>query len=108
MITIGLLVSDSELVPRMRIRVPAPVCVPGVINTPAARDVSTSAMLATGRVSTSWATSSCAMALPTSTRRCCPVAVVTTGFRVTGRDVNLKSSVAVCPATTVAVWRSSP
>jgi len=50
--------------------------------TPAARDVSRSPMFEIAVVSTTLAASTCAIALPTSTRRCSPVAVVTTGASV--------------------------
>ena len=86
-----------------RTRVPAPVCVPGSTCTPAARAVSRSPTLATGRVFTMLAASTCAIALPTSTRRCSPVAVVTTGVSVAATARICTSAVAVSPAATVTV-----
>ena len=82
----------------MRTRVPAPVCVPGSTCTPAARAVSRSPRFVDRRASAaSSAASTCAIALPTSTRRCSPVAVVTTGVSVAATARIWKSAVAVPP-----------
>ena len=89
-------------------RSPAPGCVPPNTVTPAARPVSRSPTLATGRVCTRSAALTCAMALPTSMRRWLPVAVETTGLSEMGSDVSRMSTVATWPATIVTAWRASP
>ncbi len=89
-------------------RIPAPGCVPPNTVTPAARPFSRSPTFVIGRVSTSSAAATCAMALPTSRRRCAPVAVETTALSEAGTEVSVMSSVTVCPAATVTVCRASP
>jgi len=60
-------------------------------------------MVETPLVATTSAAFTWAMALPTSMRRCSPVAVVTTGFSVTATPFIARSSVAVWPLLTVTV-----
>ena len=69
--------------PRMRTRCPVPACVPLSTDTPGAREFSMSARLLTGEVSATFDASIVDTAFPISTRRVSPVAVVTTGVRLT-------------------------
>ena len=94
----------------MRIRVPAPVCVPVKTVTPAAFETRRSAIWLTACVSTRSTAFTCAIALPTSMRRCCPVAVVTIGFSFIATDASEKSTSTVWPAATVTVllWPAKP
>ena len=103
MIQIGSLFKLIEFIPRTRIRAPVPVCVPLVTETPAARELSRSFTLAIGADSTTLATEMFAVALPISTRRCSPVAVVTTGVRFTATVARLKLAVVGCPSVTVTL-----
>jgi hypothetical protein len=104
----GLLESESELVPRTRTRTPAPVCVPPTTITPGVREVSRSPTFCTELRSTTSAAWIWETALPTSTRRCSPVAVTTTGFSAIVEARSVKLAVAVPPAATVTGWLLSP
>jgi hypothetical protein len=101
MIQIGSLFKLTEFMPRIRIRAPVPVCVPLVTVTPAARELSRSLRLPSGALSTTFAASMLAVAFPISTRRCSPVAVVTTAARLTAAAVSATSSDALPPAVIV-------
>ena len=101
MIQIGSLFKLIELIPRIRMRAPVPVCVPLVTVTPAARELSRSFRLPSGADSVTLAASMLAVALPISTRRCSPVAVVTTAARFTAAVASGTFRVAVCPAAMV-------
>src|SRR5688572_21993733 len=101
-IQIGALLNDSELVPRMRIVPAVPVVAPGRTTTPGIFATSRSEMFDTGVSSTRLVTSSSVeTVLPNSTRRCCPVAVVTTSASFTTLGARMKSTVVVPPAVTV-------
>ena len=81
------------LEPRMRIRVPVPV-VPLLLSTwtPAARPEIRLANSVIGACSATLATSMVVTALPISSLRCSPVAVVTISSSCTGAAVMAKSS----------------
>jgi hypothetical protein len=79
-------------------RWPEPVWLPCSTITPGTRALSTSAKFRIGALSASFETEMFSTALPTSTRRCSPVAVVTTSCSWTTLWVMTKSSVAVCPS----------
>ena len=82
-------------------RAPVPVVLPGITCTPAACPTSRLATSVTGAVCTRVAASTFATLLPSSTRRCSPVAVVTTSCSFTTTGVITKSSTLVWPALTV-------
>lgn len=100
MIQIGSLDSESEFAPRIRMRAPVPVCVPSCTDTPGVRAFSTSWTLAIGAFSVMSATVKLATALPISTRRVSPVAVVTTGVRLTATAESVNSTAMLWPAAT--------
>ena len=91
----------------MRTRPPAPAWPPPVTCTPGVRAAITSCTLLIGARSTSDAASMFATALPSSTRRCSPVAVVTTSVSFTTTGGIAKSTVAASPAATVTGFFSS-
>ena len=98
----GALVSESEFSPRMRIVPAVPVIVPGSTITPGALATSRSPMFVVAVSSTRLPTlPSVEMALPNSTFRCSPVAVVTTSWSWTMIGFIVKSSVAEPPAAIV-------
>ena len=108
MIQMGSLDKLTEFMPRMRMRAPVPVCVPLVTVTPGAREFNRSLRLPTGAASRTLDTSMFVVALPISTRRCSPVAVVTTGARFTAATESDTSSVTVSPDTIVIFRACSP
>ena len=95
MIQIGSLDKLTEFIPRTRMREPVPVCEPLVTVTPGAREFSKSLKFDTGAASSTFDTSMLAVALPISTRRCSPVAVVTTAARLTAAVAIANSRVTV-------------
>ena len=92
------------LEPRMRMRVPVPV-VPLLLSTwtPAARPESRLLNSVIGAVSAILATSMVVTALPISSLRCSPVAVLTISSSCTGAAAIAKSAVAVSPSAIVTV-----
>jgi hypothetical protein len=91
---IGLLFSEIEFSPRMRICGEPLVNAPGMTTMPATFPTSKSLMLVIDVCSTRADTSpSVATALPSSILRCCPVAVVTTSASLTTAVVSSKSTV---------------
>ena len=95
--------------PRMRIRVPVPV-VPLLLSTctPAARPRNQVGELGDRRRLGDLAASMVVTALPISSLRCSPVAVLTTSSSWTGAACMAKSSVAVAPAVTATLPRIRP
>ena len=99
--------SETLFDPRIRIRVPVPV-VPPLLSTwtPGARP---EIRLVNSVIGASLATAFTSMvetALAISSLRCSPVAVVTISSSCTGAGVIPKSSLAVSPSPTVALWTS--
>jgi hypothetical protein len=93
---------EIELVPRMWMIPAVPVVFPGRIVTPGALATRRSVAEVMGVSSTRLLMfPSVAILLPSSTRRCWPVAVVTTSWSCTATVRISKSSVACCPSVTV-------
>ncbi len=98
MMKIGSLLRLIDAIPRMRVRLPAPVCVPVVTTRFDVLAASTSATVVIGETSTVLATLIAATVLPTSLRSCVPVAVTTTGVRSTATLFSATSTAGLSPA----------
>ncbi len=109
MITSGLLVNETELDPRMRIREAAPAVPPACITvTPATRPLSNCDALLTAGSGTSSATLMFPVEAPLSRLSCCsPVAVVVTTSRSCAVTERAKSAVTSPDAGTVMVRLSA-